>query len=128
MSPRSPQSSSVRRKTIGKKDSNLAIPALNIGTEFSNPYDALPSDRQAMQREYLMIQPFHLDPVNLDEYQKMVEKILQIPMIVFELTRNLSALPLILPEMIESGLIWKAIQHMFFSLAAESKNFESFIN
>ena len=58
----------------------------------------------------------------------MVEKILQIPMIVFELTRNLSALPLILPEMIESGLIWKAIQHMFFSLAAESKNFESFIN
>jgi len=69
-----------------------------------------------------------LDPVNFDEYSKMVEKILQIPMIVFELTRNLSALPMILPEMIESGLIWKAIQHMFFSLTPDSKNFESFIN
>lgn len=46
LSPRSPHSGSMKRRVVAKKDSNIGIPPIASGTEFTNPYETLPSDRQ----------------------------------------------------------------------------------
>ena len=56
-----------------------------------------------------------------DPYSIML--ILDITRNIFDLSREITKYPVLHPEMIASGMVWKAIQHLYFSLTQELKKY-----
>lgn len=52
-----------------------------------------------------------------------IELIFDITRSIFELTREITKNPVLHPELIASGMAWKALKYMYFSLKEETSQF-----
>lgn len=48
--------------------------------------------------------------------------ILNITKSIFSLTKEITCYPVLHPELIASGLVWQAIQHVYFDLTERKRN------